>query len=59
MSLCSKGATCQNKARLARGCLEEGYGEVKELKERDNVSDSEVSHPHIQLNPHLLLSRLR
>lgn len=56
MSLCSKGATCQNKARLLRRCLEEGYGEVKELKEGDSVSGSEVSHPRIQLNPYLLLS---
>ena len=35
-----------------------GYTEVKELKGRDNVSDGQVSHPHIQLNPHLLLSAL-
>ena len=46
-------------SQAGRRCLEEGYSEVKELKERDNVSDSEVSRPHIQLNPHLLLSCLR
>lgn len=49
----------QSQAVVVLPCLEEGYGEVKELKERDYVSDSEVSHPHVQLNPCLLLSCLR
>lgn len=43
-------------SQAGQRCLGEGYGEVKELKERDNVSGSEVRYPHIQLNPHLLLS---
>lgn len=59
MSLSTKGATCQNKARPARRRLEEAFGRVEELRERegDNVSGGEVSHPRVPRNPRSLPSR--
>lgn len=58
MSLCSKGATCQNKARPARRRrLEEALGRVEEFRERQNGSGGAAGHPRVPRNPRSLPSR--